>query len=53
MIENPNAKWPDKERFVSCGRWGPGQRTSYKYLKCAVRTERWRFVNNSELYDVI
>ena len=25
---------------------------SQKYNKCAVLTERWRYVNNGELYDV-
>ena len=24
-----------------------------KYKKCAVRTERWRLVNNSELFDIV
>jgi arylsulfatase len=52
LLENPNAAWPDRELFVHCGRWKPGQRDAIKYRSCAVRTERWRFVNNTELYDI-
>jgi arylsulfatase len=52
LLENPNATWPDRELFVHCGRWNPGQRDDFKFKKCAVRTGRWRFVNNENLYDI-
>ncbi len=52
LLENPAAAWPDRELFVHCGRWSPGQRDDFKFKKCAVRTERWRFVNNTNLYDI-
>ena len=52
LLENPKAEWPDRELFFHCGRWNPGKRESMKYAKCAVRTERWRFVNNKDLYDI-
>ena len=52
LLENPQADWPDRALFVHCGRWQDGQRDSFKYKKCAVRTERWRLVNHKELYDL-
>lgn len=52
LLENPKADWPDRELFFHCGRWNPGKRGAAKFSKCAVRTERWRFVNNQQLYDI-
>ena len=52
LLEDPKAAWPDRELFVHCGRWDPGRRDASKYTRCAVRTERWRFVNNEQLYDI-
>ncbi len=53
LLEDPKADWPDRELFVHVGRWKKGDDPSKsKYKKCAVRTQRWRLVNNSELYDI-
>ncbi|MDB2685666.1 arylsulfatase [Mariniblastus sp.] len=52
LLKSPQAAWPDRELFVHCGRWKNGKMESQKYNKCAVLTERWRYVNNGELYDV-
>ena len=52
LLKDSNADWPDRELFVHCGRWKDGQREQFKFKKCAVRTERWRLVNNKELYDI-
>jgi len=52
LLEDPDADWPDRELFVHCGRWKAGERDAAKYNKCAVRTAEWRFVNNSELYNI-
>ncbi|MEP4079428.1 arylsulfatase [Haloferula sp.] len=52
LLKDPKASWPDRELFVHCGRWNPGQRDEFKFKKCAVRTARWRFVNNQALYDI-
>ncbi|MBB3207968.1 arylsulfatase [Rhodopirellula rubra] len=52
LLKDADAKWPDRELFVHCGRWPTGGRDDFKFKKCAVRTERWRFVNNAELYDI-
>ena len=39
--------------FVHQGRWEKGaDPNGSKFKNCAVRTQRWRFVNNNELYDI-
>lgn len=53
LLNDPAATWPDRELYIHCGRWSPGKREEAKYAKCAVRTERWRFVNNTSLYDIV
>ncbi len=53
LLENPGADWPDRKLFVHVGRWDKGaDPNDFKYRNCAVRTQRWRFVNNKELYDL-
>ena len=52
ILENSSEQWPDRELFVHCGRWDSGEAEAAKFQKCAVRTQRWRFVNNKELYDI-
>lgn len=52
LLEDPLAEWPDRELFVHCGRWRDGEREEAKFAKSAVRTQQWRFVNNSELYNI-
>lgn len=53
LLENPKAQWADRELFVHQGRWEKGaDPNGSKFKNCAVRTQRWRFVNNKELYDI-
>ncbi len=52
LLEDPTAQWPERELFIHCGRWAAGERNKAKFTKCAVRTNKWRFVNNSNLYDI-
>ena len=53
LLEDPNAAWPERNLFFHVGRWKKGvDPNGSKYTKCAVRTPRWRFVNNEELYDI-
>ncbi len=53
LLEDAKADWPDRELFVHQGRWEKGSDPNLsKYKNCAVRTQRWRFVNNEELYDI-
>jgi arylsulfatase len=52
LLINPNDAWADRYLFTHVGRWAKGQAAQSKYEKCAVRTLRWRLVNNNELYDI-
>ncbi|TWU02658.1 arylsulfatase [Stieleria varia] len=53
LLEDPKAEWPDREVFVHQGRWEKGADPNQsKFKNCAVRTQRWRFVNDKELYDI-
>jgi len=52
LLENPKAEWPDRYLFTHVGRWDQGQAAASKHAKCAVRSQRFRLINNSELYDI-
>lgn len=53
LLEDPKATWPDRELFIQVGRWKKGaDPQTGKGQKCAVRTQRWRLVNNAELFDI-
>ena len=53
LLENANADWDDRKLFVHQGRWEKGSDPNLsQYKNCAVRSQRWRFVNNKELYDI-
>lgn len=53
LLENPKAPWPDRYLFVHQGRWEKGaDPNTSKYKNCAVRSQRWRLVNNKELFDI-
>lgn len=53
LLEDPHASWEDRSLFVHKGRWEKGDDPNKsRYKDCAVRTTRWRFVNNTELFDI-
>ena len=52
LLENPTANWKDRELFFNCGRWAKGKRDEFKYTKCAVRSQQWRLINHSQLFDI-
>jgi arylsulfatase len=52
LLTDPAADWPDRTLFTHVGRWPRGKAAEAKYDKCAVRTSRYRLVNNAELYDI-
>ena len=53
LLEDADADWPDRHLFVHKGRWKKGaDPDKSKHASCAVRTQRWRFVNNEELFDI-
>lgn len=53
LLQNPQSKWEDRFLFMHVGRWNTSREIKdFKYKGCAVRSSRFRFVNNSELYDM-
>jgi len=53
LLEKPDGEWPDRNLFVHKGRWEKGADPNKSKLKsCAVRSQRWRFVDNRILYDI-
>lgn len=52
LLKDADAIWPDRHVFVHVGRWERGKAEQSKYAKCAVRTNRFRLVNNTELFDI-
>ena len=56
LLENPQAKWPDRYLFTHVGRWEPGQAANSKYARCRVRNTQYSLVNQGkawELYDLL
>ena len=53
LLKDPRADWPDRYLFVHRGRWTKGKAAKNKYAHCAVRSQRFRLVNNTELYDML
>jgi arylsulfatase A-like enzyme len=53
LLEDAKSDLPDRHLFVHVGRWPKGaDPNESKFKNCAVRTQRWRWVNDSELYDI-
>lgn len=52
LFKDAAAPWPDRNLFIHVGRWAKGEAAASKYAKCAVRNQRFRLVNNVELYDI-
>jgi len=53
IYRNKNVDWPDRFLFTHLGRWARGKASEAKYQQCAVRTARFRLINNVELYDIL
>ncbi len=52
LLKEPNARWPDRFLFSHVGRWEIGKAAESEFRNCAVRTARFKLVNNTELYDL-
>lgn len=52
LLRDDEADWSDRELFIHCGRWNEGKREASKYIKSGVRTDRWRLINNTQLFDI-
>jgi arylsulfatase len=53
LLQDRNAAWPDRYLFTHLGRWEKGKTDSAKFNQCAVRSQRFRLVNNQQLYDIV
>ncbi|MBT3194796.1 MAG: arylsulfatase, partial [Verrucomicrobia bacterium] len=52
LLNNPKAKWADRELFTHVGRWHKNEDPNRSRDKnCAVRTQKWRLVGD-KLYDI-
>ncbi|MDN3663903.1 arylsulfatase [Algibacter miyuki] len=52
LLENTEVSWEDRMLFTHCGRWKTGMVEEAKFKKMAIRNQQWRFVNNSELFNI-
>lgn len=53
LLQNPKTEWSNRFLFTHRGRWKRGSNIQEaKFSRCAVRSERFRLVNNTELYDM-
>ena len=54
LLEEPATDWVDRYLFTHRGRWktGDGPRTHTSGKNFAVRNQRYRFVNNTALFDM-
>jgi arylsulfatase len=52
LLHNAKAEWPDRFLITHVGRWETGHAANSKYAQCAVRSQRFRLVNNQELFDI-
>jgi arylsulfatase len=53
LLTDPKAEWPDRFLFTHVGRWKTGQEPNEDQWKnFSVRNQRFRFVNNKELFDM-
>ena len=53
LLQNSQASWPDRYLFFHVGRWRKGSNPdAAKFKKCAVRNQRFRLIDNAELYDI-
>lgn len=53
LLDDASADWDDRFLFFHRGRWEKGgDPNNSQYANCAIRSARWRFVNNEELYDI-
>ncbi|TWU03648.1 arylsulfatase [Neorhodopirellula pilleata] len=53
LIADPDATWDDRYLVTHCGRWPTGaEPNDFQYKKFAIRNQRYRFVDNSQLFDM-
>ncbi|MCA8989801.1 MAG: sulfatase-like hydrolase/transferase, partial [Planctomycetaceae bacterium] len=54
LLQNPDYKWEDRMLFTHVARWPTGANPDdFQWQRFSVRNQRFRFVNNDQLYDMI
>jgi arylsulfatase len=51
-LKDPQAPSPDRVLVTHVGRWDRGTASQARYRNCSIRNNRFRLVNNQELYDL-
>ena len=51
LLKNPKKKWPDRYLFFHKGRWSKGRQPD-KNRNFAIRSQRWRMIGKTRLYDM-
>jgi arylsulfatase len=52
LLVDPTSAWSDRTLVTHVGRWKRGEREAAKFRQCSIRNQRFRLVNNRELYDL-
>jgi arylsulfatase len=53
LIEGGDNQWPERRLVAHVGRWPMGLADEYRYRQFAVRSQEYRFVNDTELHDMV
>ena len=54
LLKDPSTPWEDRYLFTHVGRWETGKEPNdYQWKQFSVRNQRFRFVNNKELFDML
>jgi arylsulfatase A-like enzyme len=54
LLKDPTAPWDDRYLFTHVGRWETGKEPNdFQWKQFSVRNQRFRFVNNKELFDML
>lgn len=53
LLEDSSARWDDRFLFTHVGRWATGaEPNDFQWKNFSVRSQKYRFVNNRELFDM-
>ena len=53
LINDPATPWEDRHLVTHCGRWPTGaEPNDFQFKKFAIRNQRFRFVDNTQLFDM-
>ncbi|MBL8817414.1 MAG: arylsulfatase [Planctomyces sp.] len=53
LIEQSGGEWSDRFLYTHVGRWNTGENPDdYQWKQFSVRTQKYRMVNNTELFDM-